>query len=459
MPSSEIIQKILSSLPKVDLLADTLSETVPRRLRIEAARNSINRIRNKALSGDLPEDFTVEFDSIVQICGQELDSLMSTSLRPLVNATGVVIHTNLGRSPLPEAVLDYVMEAAKGYSNLEYDLEKGRRGSRYSHVEDILCELTGAEAALVVNNNAAAVLITLETLAKGREVIVSRGELVEIGGSFRIPDVMARSGAILREVGATNRTHLRDYENAIKEETALLMKVHQSNFAVTGFTKSVNVSELKELGEKYDLPVIEDLGSGTFTNFSRYGMMHEPTVQEAVKSGADLVSFSGDKLLGGPQAGIIVGSRKMVDRIKKNPINRAVRIDKLTLAALEGILRIYRDPVSSIEKIPALKMLVAQKSELEPKAHKLFGQLSSLELQDVNFEVIDTVSRAGGGALPLQELKSYAVAAGPTDGNKKFSAAAVEKKLRECDPPIIVRLEDSRVIFDVRTLVKTSFPP
>ncbi len=346
-------------------------------------------------------------------------------------------------------------QVAVGYSNLEYDLDAGRRGSRYSHVEEILCELTGAEAALVVNNNAAAVLITLETMAKGREVIVSRGELVEIGGSFRIPDVMARSGAILREVGATNRTHLKDYANAISDDTALLMKVHQSNFQIVGFTKSVSIEELAELGKKHGLPVYEDLGSGNLTEFSRYGLFHEPTVQESLKSGADLVSFSGDKLLGGPQAGIILGKKELVDPIKKNPINRAVRIDKLTLAALEHLLRIYRDPESAVKVIPTLKMITTPYSELKRKASRLLKRLKAKGLECLDFGTIDTVSRVGGGALPLQDLKSRAVTVAPKI--KDISAARLEEWLRNYSVPVIVRLEEGLVLMDVRTLFPRDF--
>jgi L-seryl-tRNA(Ser) seleniumtransferase len=329
-------------------------------------------------------------------------------------------------------------------------------------VEELVCELTGADAALVVNNNAAAVLLSLETLARGREVVVSRGELVEIGGSFRIPDVMARSGAILKEVGATNRTHLRDYEMAISEETAMLLKVHQSNFAITGFTKAVTVRELSELAGKHGLPVMEDLGSGTFTDFARYGMAHEPTVQEAVKAGADIVTFSGDKLLGGPQAGIIVGKKGFVDRIKKNPMNRAMRIDKLTLAALEGILMIYRDPVTAASRIPALNMLTRSREELAAKAEQL---RAAIEKQlaagprpaDLHIDVVDTVSRVGGGALPLQELESAAVAIRTGKGDGKFSPSRLEAALRKNSPPVVARLEDDALLLDVRTVFKREF--
>jgi L-seryl-tRNA(Ser) seleniumtransferase len=279
---------------------------------------------------------------------------MAHNLKPVVNATGIVVHTNLGRSLLAPAVLANLVEIASCYSNLEFDLVAGRRGSRYTAVEDVLCEISGAEAAMVVNNNAGAVLLCLETLARGRKVIVSRGELVEIGGAFRIPDVMARSGGILCEVGTTNRTHLRDYAGAIDEQTALLLKVHKSNYSIVGFSAEVSLPELAALGARHGLPVMEDLGSGTFIDFSQYGLAKEPTVQESVAAGADVVTFSGDKLLGGPQAGLIVGRRAIIARIRTNPITRALRIDKMTLAALESTLRLYRDPRRAVAAIPTL---------------------------------------------------------------------------------------------------------
>jgi L-seryl-tRNA(Ser) seleniumtransferase len=460
MATPDKINRLLKSLPKVDILADSLSAEVSRKLRVSAARKAIDTLRKKILSSK-PEELDcteISMNEVERLGIEALNELMSPSLVPVVNATGVVIHTNLGRSPLPEDVLGYMADVARGYSNLEYDLEDGRRGSRYSHVEDIVCELTGAESALVVNNNAAAVLISLETLAKGQEVIVSRGELVEIGGSFRIPDVMARSGAILKEVGATNRTHLRDYEGAITDDTALLLKVHQSNFAISGFTKAVSVAELKELASKYGLPVMEDLGSGTFTDFALYGMKHEPTVQEAVEAGADIVTFSGDKLLGGPQAGIIVGKKELVDRIKRNPMNRAMRIDKLTLAALEGILNIYRDPEEAVKRIPTLRMLTADASELENRAKSLHRLLSSeIASPFVNIEVIETVSRVGGGALPLQELVSFAVGISVSGEDSGLSASMIEAGLRRNNPPVIVRLQDDMLVFDVRTIAESEF--
>ncbi len=451
MTYSDIQRKLLKNLPKIDLLAEALPADMPWSVRLRAARLTVDALRKRILSSDEPCHDLLSRENIEAELSSRAAGLLSPSLKPVINATGVVVHTNLGRSPLPEPVLDVIARVAKGYCNLEYNLEKGERGSRYSHVEDLLRELTGAEAALVVNNNAAAVLITLETLARDREVVVSRGELVEIGGSFRIPDVMARSGALLREVGATNRTHLRDYAGAIGDQTALLMKVHQSNFQIVGFTRSVSVRELAKLGAKHGIPVFEDLGSGNFVDFTRFGMLHEPTVQEALEAGADIVSFSGDKLLGGPQAGIILGKRKYIDKIKTNPLNRAVRIDKLTLAALEQVLRFYREPENAVKQLPVLKMLTMPYAALKERAESLRQLLDGLGLNGASIDTADTVSRVGGGALPLQELRSRAVRVRVTDP-KKISISKIEAGLRAHDPPVITRMEDNAILMDMRTV-------
>ncbi len=455
MDYSQSQQEFLRKLPKVDELMQTLSNEAPRRVKVTACRDVLDSLRSYILSSQEPDPESVEYETIKKQIEMRLTSLLMPSLRPVVNATGVVIHTNLGRSLLPKEIFQSMLDIAGRYSNLEYNLEKGMRGSRYSHVEELLCDLTGAESALVVNNNAAAVLITLETLAKGREVIVSRGELVEIGGSFRIPDVMAKSGAILKEVGATNRTHLRDYESAIGEQTALLLKVHQSNFQMVGFTMAASVSDLAELGARHGVPVFEDLGSGNFIDFSRYGIIHEPMVQESLAAGADLVSFSGDKLLGGSQAGIIIGKKEFVDRIKKNPMNRAVRIDKLTLVALEGVLRLYQDPERAVKVIPTLNMLCLSHDELKSRARRLQRRLRALKLTGISINTVETISRVGGGALPLQQLKSLAVAITP--GNKTFSAARIESELRKNEPPVIVRIEEDRVLMDIRTVQEEDY--
>ncbi len=457
--SSDSIQDILRKLPKMDRLLAEMPDEIPHGVKLSACRYMLETLRSQALAGkvvDIPP-----LDELVLRATELAFQRLRPSLRPVINATGVVIHTNLGRSLLPEEIFQTLTEIAGRYSNLEYNLQAGERGSRYSHVEGILRELTGAESALVVNNNAAAVLITLETLARGKEVVVSRGELVEIGGSFRIPDVMARSGAVLREVGATNRTHLKDYAMAIGEHTALLMKVHQSNFSIVGFTKSVSVKELSVLAHEHNLPLYEDLGSGNLVDLGAFGIVHEPTVQETMEAGADLVSFSGDKLLGGPQAGIIVGRRNLVDRIKRNPLNRALRIDKLTLATLEGVLRIYREPERAIKTIPTLHMLTTPIEEVRRKAERLFKRLHSLDLP-FDLEIINTVSRVGGGAMPLQRIDSFAVSleAGETrpSGSPRISTSRLEKALRQNEPAIIVRMEDEKIIMDLRTVQDNEIP-
>jgi L-seryl-tRNA(Ser) seleniumtransferase len=375
-------------------------------------------------------------------------SAMQPKLRPIVNATGVVIHTNLGRSLLAQDAIENLAVVAGRYSTLEYDLEAGRRGSRYLAVRDLLCEITGAEDAMVVNNNAGAVFICLETIAKNRKVIVSRGDLVEIGGSFRIPDVMAKSGAVLAEVGTTNRTHLRDYETAIDPGAALLLKVHWSNYSIVGFTAQVSLKELVELGARRGIPVMEDLGSGTFIDFSRYGLVKEPTVQDSVASGADVVTFSGDKLLGGPQAGIIVGRQSMIASIRKNPLNRALRIDKLTLAALESTLRLYRDEERAVSSIPTLRMLTEHEDTIQARAEDLASRLRALGDSRLQVEIVRLSSKAGGGALPLLDLASRCVRV-RIDG---LTENQLELKLRRNDPPIIGRIEDGAFLMDARTL-------
>lgn len=374
--------------------------------------------------------------------------------RRVLNATGVVIHTNLGRSILAEEAVQAVTLGCRHYSNLELALETGQRGSRYSHVEKLLCRLTGAEAGLVVNNNAAAVLLVLDTLAKGREVVVSRGQLVEIGGSFRIPEVMRKSGAVLREVGATNRTHLRDYEEAIGDETAMLMKVHTSNYRIIGFHKEVDAADLAALGRERGLPVFEDLGSGNLFDFSPYGFMPEPTVQQVLKSGVDVVSFSGDKLLGGPQAGIIVGRKEFIDRIKRNQLNRALRIDKMTLAALEATLRLYLDPELARRKVPTLAMITAGREELLARARRLRRRLSKDLAGLATVGVKSGFSRVGGGSFPEQDLPTSLVTVAPA----AMDVEALRQGLLATDIPVIGRVEDGRFCLDPRTLMDEEFP-
>jgi L-seryl-tRNA(Ser) seleniumtransferase len=372
----------------------------------------------------------------------------------VVNATGIILHTNLGRSPLSSRLKDSLWDIASGYSNLEMDLDSGERGSRYSHVEDIICKLTGAESAMVVNNNAAAVMLVLSTLARDREVVVSRGQLVEIGGSFRIPDVMEQSGAILVEVGTTNKTHLSDYERAVNENTAALMKVHTSNYRILGFTSEVESKELVKLGEKLGLPVIEDLGSGMLIDLTQYGLPYEPTVKHAVNAGMDVITFSGDKMLGGPQAGIIVGKKQYIDSMKKNPLTRAVRIDKLTLTALEGTLRLYTDSDMAMKEIPVLRMLTYSREELNKKAKRLTNRLKRSLLSSVcSIGLEDDFSEVGGGSLPIYEMPTKVV----TVDTREVSLNDLEKKLREYRIPVVTRISRNRLILDVRTIKEEEF--
>jgi len=449
----------LRSLPGVDHLLEGMKKDlwfadVPRSVRIAAAREAVDGFRSAILDEDpsVDESFLND-DQVLKQVKKCASARMAKNLQYLVNATGVIVHTNFGRSQLAASALENLQTIAAGYSNLEFDLESGSRGSRYSIVEDLICEISGAESAMVVNNNAGAVLLCLDTIARGKKVIVSRGELVEIGGSFRIPDVMARSGALLQEVGATNRTHEKDYERAIDNETGLLLKVHTSNYSVVGFTKSVTLDELVALGAKYRLPVMEDLGSGTFIDFSKYGMIREPRVQESVSSGVDVVTFSGDKLLGGPQAGIIAGASDILDKIKQNPLTRALRIDKLTLAALESTLRLYRDEKRAVEEIPTLKMLTTPPAVLAEKAGRFAVLLNQIGSSHLQVAVADGTSRAGGGAMPLADLPTTCVCIKISG----MSVNRIERVLREGQPPVIGRIDEGRFIMDVRTIGEHEF--
>ena len=367
----------------------------------------------------------------------------------MVNATGVVIHTNLGRSPLAEAALAQIQEVAAHYSTLEYDLARGTRGSRHDHLEGVVKELTGAGGVLVVNNNAAAVLLALNTLAAGKEVVISRGQLVEIGGSFRLPEIMAASGAILREVGTTNKTYLKDFEKAITSETAVLLKVHPSNFRIMGFTHEVTLAEMVDLGRRYGLKVVEDLGSGCLVDLSRYGLEREPTVQETLKAGADLVLFSGDKLLGGPQAGLILGNREVVEALRKNPMTRALRPDKMTLAALEATLRLYLEEPRALAEIPTLRMLTRPVAELDRQARALARRVRRRFGASLKVEVVESEGRAGGGALPQASLPSRALALAVAP----LAPQELEARLRQAGTPVIGRVEHGVVLLDVRTLL------
>ena len=444
------IQDILATLPKVDTILSLLERTddfsAPRRLAKIVIRRTIEREREVILAGGkVPGKNLEEWLALVK---RNIRRKQEPNLKRIINGTGVVVHTNLGRSVLSSQCMERLTRAGGFYSNLEFDLQSGKRGSRYSLVEELICDLTGAEAAIVVNNNAAAVLLALDTLAKAREVIVSRGQLVEIGGSFRIPDVMKKSGAYLVEVGATNRTHLHDYENAITPETALLLRVHTSNFRIIGFTSDVSAEEMVELAGKKNLFTMEDLGSGCLVDLSRYGFPKEPTVQEIVKAGVDVVTFSGDKLLGGPQAGIIVGSSDVIQKIKKNPLNRALRIDKFTLASLESVLREYYETENALAKIPTLTMLTVDNSELKKRAIRIQRRLKKNVKTGCEFKLVSTVSRVGGGALPEYSIPSWAVELAP----EKMKLSSLEKKLRDLEIPVIGRIENEHFLLDVRTV-------
>jgi len=413
----------LRDLPSVDELARRSDDP----LAVEAARTVLARAREDIQTGAEPGDLEERLRA-------ELLGARAARLRRAVNATGVVVHTNLGRAPLAEAALERVHEVGRGYSNLEYDLSAGTRGSRQDHVAGILRRLTGAEAALVVNNNAAAVLLALAALAEGRDVLVSRGELIEIGDGFRIPDVLARSGARLVEVGTTNRTRAADYERAIGPETAVLLRVHQSNFRLVGFTELPSVRELARVAERHELPLIDDLGSGALTPSNSLLLSEEPSVRESLEGGADLVCFSGDKLLGGPQAGIVVGSAELVEKLRRHPLQRAVRADKLTLAALEGTLALYLEPERALREVPVLRMALEDAETVRARAERL-AELTGGEVEE-------TVGRIGGGALPLAELPSF--------------ACAVEEELaaplRAGEPPVVGVVRDGRLLLDCRTL-------
>src|SRR6478752_5409783 len=410
----------LRDLPSVDELArDERLASEPPALAVEAARAALARAREEITAGHDPGD-------LVERTLGELATARAPALRRTLNATGVIVHTNLGRAPLPEAALERAVEIGRGYSNLEYDLHAGGRGSRQDHVAGILRRLTGAEAALVVNNNAAAVLLALAALAEGREVLVSRGELIEIGDGFRIPEVLARSGARLVEVGTTNRTRAADYEAAIGPETGLLLRVHQSNFRVVGFAEQPTTAELAAVARRHDVPLVDDLGSGALVS-----LHDEPTAQDALAAGADLVCFSGDKLLGGPQAGIVAGRAELVEQLRRHPLQRALRADKLSLAALEGTLALY---LEAPERIPVLRTLAQDAATVRARAERLAAATGG--------EVEETVGRVGGGALPLAELPSFACAL----------EEALAGPLRAGDPPLVGVVRDGRLLLDCLTL-------
>lgn len=442
-------------IPKVDEVIEkeeikSLIELNSRKIVVDSIRELLDDLRQEIKSG-IDEDILMKkIRNINSLVEESILNKKKHHLVKLVNATGIVIHTNLGRSPLAKEAVDSLTSLASSYSNLEYDLDEGKRGSRYSHLDEIVRKITGAEASMVVNNNAAAVLLILSALCSGKEVITSRGELIEIGGAFRIPDVCKQSASSLIEVGTTNKTHLKDYEEAINEDTAAILKVHTSNYKIVGFTEGVDNKTLSSLKKDHDILIIEDLGSGVLVDFSKYGLSYEPTIQNSIQSGVDLVSFSGDKLLGGPQAGVIVGRKDLIDKIKTHPLTRALRVDKFTIAALEATLRLYLDENIAIERIPTLNMIIQKRDFIRKKAEKL---ASMIDNNNLNVDIIDTLSEVGGGSMPGEKLESSALAIN-SDIYKDFE---IERFLRGYEIPIITRIENEKVIIDLRTVSYDEF--
>ena len=444
---------LLSQIPAINkiLLLDETKELMNTYTEVaikSAIKQYIEEIKQAILNEELSE--VPSLSKIVGEVARIVEKEDKNSLRRVINATGTILHTNLGRSLLSEKIKENIESVAFNYSNLEFDIDNKKRGSRYVHLIDIIKKLTGAEDVLVVNNNAAAVLLTLNTLVKDQEIIVSRGELVEIGGAFRIPEIIKLSGGVPVEVGTTNKTHLKDYENAISEETGALLKVHTSNYKILGFTESVSNEEISYLARENELVSINDLGSGQFVDFSKFGLPYEPTVKEILDSGIDIVTFSGDKLLGGPQAGIIVGKKKYIEKMKKNQLTRALRVDKMTLASLEATLKLYLDEKDALEHIPTLHMISLSKERLFGKADVLKTKLSSL---DFDIRIEEDKAEVGGGSYPASYLESVTVKL----THRKLHATEIERRLLEVEIPIITRIKDNSIILDMRTLRTREF--
>jgi L-seryl-tRNA(Ser) seleniumtransferase len=451
--------ELLRQIPSVDELLTqprlaALSKRVDRNLVVEVARAVLADLRGRIAEDSNWTAISLDGASVEELISSQVEKILSRSLQPVINATGVILHTNLGRAPLPESVVDEFRRSATQYSNLEYDLEAGARGKRDVHTSELLKRLTGAEAAIVVNNCAAAVLVTLAALARGGEVIVSRGELIEIGDGFRIPEIMEQSGAILHEVGTTNRTHLADYENAINEKTRLLLRVHPSNFKVTGFTDKPSLEELVALSQRSGLPLVEDLGSGCLVDLSEHGV-NEPTVKQSVGAGVSVVMFSGDKLLGGPQAGIIAGKKELIARVRRYPLFRALRVDKLTIAALEATLGAYLR--AAWDEVPTMRMIRMTPQELKRRADNFIRELRpELPLDEVEIEVADGASLAGGGSTPSQTLPTKVIRI----ASARYSATKLEQRLRRAPAgvSVIARVEEDRLILDLRTVFSEQEP-
>ncbi len=444
----------LSQLPSVDVLLsrDDISqweESYERDLLKEQVKKVLDDIRQNLLA-DVDQDVSEE--AVAARIIQQIEGDYQSSLYPTINATGTVLHTNLGRALLADEVVEEMEKVADSFTNLEYDIDQGQRGSRYVHIQEILRELTGAEDALVVNNNAAAVLLILTAFAKNKEVLISRGELVEIGGSFRVPDVIESTGAHLYEVGSTNKTHIQDYENGIHEETGALLRVHTSNYRVIGFTEKVSDKDFVNLAKKYDLPVFNDLGSGLLIDLQKIGLSYEPTVGEMIEAGYDLVSFSGDKLLGGPQAGIIVGKKAYIDELKKTPMLRALRMDKVTIAGLEATLRLYLNPEKAIKKIPTLRLINLSQEENKKRAEVLKEKILACN-SDFELAVEEGFSQVGGGSYPGEQLPTALLRI----EHPEVDEATLERRIRLNEDHIIGRINDGAVYFDLRTLFERDF--
>ena len=447
-------KELFRKLPKVDLLlkdekVGSFCEKYGRGFVTDCIRQELDRLRALIVTGET-ERFESEVNRFTESLENKLEEESRYPLRKVINATGIILHTNLGRAPLGKIHLDAVTQAMCSYSNMEYDLESGKRGKRLNHYADLISRIVGTEGAIAVNNNAASLTLIFSALAKGKEVIVSRGEAIEIGGKFRIPEVIEQSGAILHEIGTTNKTRISDYENAINENTGALLKVHTSNYKVVGFTEEVTLEQLVELGKKHNLPVIMDLGSGVLVDLEKYGLAHEPTVQEQVKKGADFVCFSGDKLLGGPQAGIIVGKKEMIQKLEHHPLMRALRLDKCAIAALSATFREYMDEARAVKNIPILHMIARPLEELKVQAKEL---VESLTIDADKWEILveESESMVGGGSLPGEILASYAVTIQP----KRMSCEELRETMRRCDVPIIAHIKNEKVWLDMRTVMES----
>ena len=427
-----------------------LDEDYPRPFVINTTREELQKLRERILLADEQELKTIDINPnlLSEKIANRIRFQFKPSVAPAINAAGIILHTALGRAPLCQEAQDAIASAIKNYCTLAIDRKTGKRGDRYAHVEELLCHLTGAEAALVVNNNAGATMLVLNTMAFGREVVISRGQLIEIGGSFRIPDVMKRSGATMVEVGTTNKTHLWDYERAINENTAMLLRVHTSNYQIVGFTSEVPLKALVDLGHEHNLPVIDDIGSGCLIDFTKYDLPPEPMVQDSIKAGADIVTFSGDKILGGPQSGIIVGKKKYIDPIKKNPLTRALRCDKLTYAALEATLKLYLDEEHLQERHPVLRLLTIPTRRLANRARTFRRHLKDILENKCEIKAIDGFSQLGSGSLPAQYIPTKLISLKP----QNMSAESLAAKLRDFEPPIFARINNDEVLLDLRTI-------